>query len=89
MLVNMIPATTLAVFGPTHWVIIAIAVLVLFGGRKLPELARGMARGLRIFKDEIHGVKSEINDIDSEPAKKTPESTPEKPTDPPNPYSQK
>ena len=83
MLMNMNPAMTLAVFGPTHWIIIAIAVLVLFGGRKLPELARGMARGLRIFKDEMHGVKSEINDVDSEAPNKTIESKPDKPSDTP------
>ena len=37
-----------------HWeiVIIVVVVLLLFGGKKLPELARGVARGLHIFKSE-------------------------------------
>ncbi len=80
MLVTLtLPAITLAAWGPTHWIIVAIAVLVLFGGRKLPELARGMARGLRIFKDEMHGVKSEINEVDADaPPAKPLESKPEK-----------
>jgi len=39
-------------------------ILVLFGGSKLPELARGLARGLRIFRDEMHGVKSDLETPD-------------------------
>lgn len=43
-------------------VVILVALLVLFGGRKLPELARGLGRGLREFKSEMGGVKREIED---------------------------
>jgi sec-independent protein translocase protein TatA len=63
-----------------HGVILLVLILVLFGGRKLPELARGLARGMRIFRDELHGVKTDLEDtkplppaeqlkkIDSKPA---------------------
>ena len=53
---------------PGHWeiILIVLAILLLFGGRKLPELARGLARGLRLFKDELKGVKTDINEIDKD-----------------------
>ncbi|MHC4562023.1 MAG: twin-arginine translocase TatA/TatE family subunit [Planctomycetota bacterium] len=61
---NSLPGT-LALFGlPGHWevIIIVLAVLLLFGGRKIPEMARGLARGLRIFKDEMKGIKTDVED---------------------------
>lgn len=42
--------------------VIVFVLLLLFGGKKLPELARGMGRGLRHFKEELHGVKKQIGD---------------------------
>lgn len=42
------------------WVIVLFIVLLLFGGKKLPELARGLGKGIREFKDASNGVKSEI-----------------------------
>ena len=56
----------LGVFGLAgHWeiIIILLAILLLFGGKKLPELARGLARGLRSFKDELKGVKTDIEEV--------------------------
>lgn len=41
---------------PSHWVIIAIVVVVLFGYKKLPEMSRSVGRSLRIFKTEIKGM---------------------------------
>lgn len=70
----------LATFSAVHWVIIALAILILFGGKKLPELARGLGRGLRIFKEEVSGVKSSINDsLEDEPKPSKPADT--KPVD--------
>ena len=40
--------------------IIAIVVLVLFGGRKLPELGKGLGEGLRGFKDGMKGVTDDV-----------------------------
>lgn len=56
--------------------IIIFAVLLLFGGKKLPELARGLGKGLREFKDASDDVKREIHrNINSveESIKDTPE----------------
>ncbi len=37
-------------------ILIFIIVLLLFGGKKLPELARGLGAGIRNFKDALHGA---------------------------------
>ena len=46
------------------WEIVAIlgVALLLFGGKKLPELAKGLGKGLRQFKEEVHSVKSDVSD---------------------------
>jgi sec-independent protein translocase protein TatA len=41
--------------------LVAIVVVVLFGGRKLPELGKGLGEGLRGFKDGLKGVTDEVN----------------------------
>ena len=50
--------------------IILVIVLLLFGAKKLPELARGSGRALRIFKAETKGL---IDDDDDDDIMKTPE----------------
>ncbi len=47
----MDPLFIIAMPGPTEWVIIAIVLLLLFGGRKIPELMRGLGKGIKEFKD--------------------------------------
>lgn len=52
--------------GPQEFIIIAFVILLLFGGDKLPELARGLGKGIRDFKDASDNVKREIHkQIDS------------------------
>ncbi|WP_375003579.1 Sec-independent protein translocase subunit TatA [Aeromicrobium sp. CTD01-1L150] len=56
--------------GPMEIFIILGVVLLLFGGRKLPELARGSGRALRIFKSEVqelHGEEETTADSDDDP----------------------
>lgn len=62
---ELIGGRLVGVFGlPGHWeiAIVIFALLLLFGGKKLPELARGMARGLHIFKSEMKGIKTDVED---------------------------
>ena len=52
--------------GTPEILVIFVVVLLLFGGKKLPELARGLGKGIREFKDASDGVKREIhNNINS------------------------
>ncbi len=47
--------------GTPEIMLIMAVVLLLFGGKKLPELARGLGKGIREFKDASDGVKAEIH----------------------------
>ncbi len=47
--------------GGSEMILIVIAILLLFGGKKLPELAKGLGKGIREFKDASEGVKREIH----------------------------
>ena len=47
--------------GPWEVVIIFLIVLVVFGGKKLPELARGLGQGLREFRNATRDIKDEVN----------------------------
>ena len=55
--------TYAAMPGGWEMVVIAIVILLLFGAKKLPELAKGLGQGIREFKGAVDGVKDEINDV--------------------------
>lgn len=42
-------------------VLIALVILLLFGGRKIPELMKGIGKGVKSFKDGVNGVEEEAN----------------------------
>ncbi len=46
--------------GGSEWIFIILAIVLLFGGRKIPELMRGLGKGIREFKDAKDNVKSEL-----------------------------
>lgn len=46
--------------GGTEIIIILFAILLLFGAKRIPELARGMGRGIREFKDATKEIKSDL-----------------------------
>ena len=50
--------------GTTELIIILVIVLVLFGAKRIPELARGLGRGIREFKDATKNVEKEIKELD-------------------------
>lgn len=51
---------------PSHWLILAVVIVVLFGSRRLPDAARGLGRSLRIFKSEVKQMKDD--DVEAERA---------------------
>jgi len=54
-------STVLLFLSGSDLMVIMFIALLLFGGEKLPELARGLGKGIRDFKDASEGVKREIN----------------------------
>ena len=47
--------------GPGELIVIALVVVVLFGGKKIPELARGLGRSIQEFKKAKNEIKDEID----------------------------
>ena len=59
--------------GTGEIIILALVVLLLFGGRKIPELMKGIGKGVRNFKDGVKGIEDDINmdgDESTKPADK-------------------
>lgn len=48
--------------GSTEIIIIAFVVLLLFGGKKIPELMRGLGKGVKSFKDGMNNVEETLKD---------------------------
>lgn len=48
--------------GGSEWILIILVVLLMFGGKKIPELMRGVGRGIREFNDAKTNVKTEIEE---------------------------
>ena len=59
-LLSLNPQLLLSMPSGGEWITILIVVIVLFGGKKIPELAKGIGKGIREFNDAKEGVKSEI-----------------------------
>ena len=60
-------------FGPGEILVIMFIILLLFGAKKLPELARGLGKGIREFKDATNNItketKEELSDDDNNDGK--------------------
>ena len=42
-------------FSPMHWLVVIAIIVVLFGGKRIPEVMRGMGEGIRSFKEGMRG----------------------------------
>ncbi|MBU3713622.1 MAG: twin-arginine translocase TatA/TatE family subunit [Ferruginibacter sp.] len=54
------PSLLLSMPGGSEWIFILLAIIIFFGGRKIPELMRGVGKGIREFNDAKGNVKKEI-----------------------------
>ena len=54
----------LGMLGGNEVIIVLAIILLLFGGKKIPELMRGLGKGMKEFKNATNDIKEEINDID-------------------------
>jgi len=59
----------LGVIGFWQIAIIVLIVLLLFGGKKIPELMKGLGKGVRSFKEGLNEVEDQINKSDDEAPK--------------------
>jgi sec-independent protein translocase protein TatA len=59
--------------GPTELILIVVVIVLLFGASKLPELARGSGRALRIFKAETKGLLDDDEEADAPKTQAQPE----------------
>ena len=46
-----------------EWIIIALVILLLFGGKKIPELMKGLGKGVKSFKQGMKEVEADVNEI--------------------------
>lgn len=49
--------------GVWEWVIIALVIVLLFGGKKIPELMRGLGKGMKSFKQGMKEVEEDVKEI--------------------------
>jgi sec-independent protein translocase protein TatA len=53
--------------GGMEWILIALVVLLLFGGKKIPELAKGLGTGIKNFKKAVKEEDKDSQDSDTDP----------------------
>ena len=63
-------------FSPFHWLIVLAIVVLLFGGKKIPEVMRGVGEGIRSFKEGMHGAGQPAAQSTQVPPPAAPVSTP-------------
>ena len=62
MTINLLkPVLLLSMPGGSEWILILLVVLLFFGGKKIPDLMRGIGKGVREFNDAKEHVKNEID----------------------------
>ena len=57
--------------GAGEIIVIALIVLLLFGGKKIPELMKGIGKGVRSFKEGMNTIEKDIENPDPDPKDKT------------------
>lgn len=66
MIINFLLPLFLNRIGGPQWIIILIIILLLFGGRKIPELMKGLGRGVRAFKEGINEAEDTLKSTDDQ-----------------------
>ena len=64
------------VFGPWEIVLIVLVVVLIFGGKKIPELMKGVGKGVKSFKEGMNEVDEQVNQTDTSKAAPKSDETP-------------
>ena len=64
---HFVIAGILGGLGAPEIILIALIVLIFFGGKKIPELMKGMGKGIKSFKEGMSGMEDEINKPNNRP----------------------
>lgn len=67
-ILNSTPTILISMPSGSEWLIVALVVILLFGARKIPDLARGLGKGIREFKEAKDGMKNEMEGTKKEEA---------------------
>lgn len=67
--VKMETIIALGLPGGPEWILIVLVIIIFFGAKKIPEIARGFGKGIREFKDATKEIKTEIEDTTNEAKK--------------------
>ena len=59
-ILSVLPTVLFSAPSGGEWLWIVLAIVILFGGKKIPELAKGVGKGIREFNDAKDGIKKEI-----------------------------
>jgi sec-independent protein translocase protein TatA len=63
-------------FSPIHWLIVLAIIVLLFGGKKIPEVMKGLGEGIRSFKDGMSGNAHSTQTVNPNPPVAPPVVTP-------------
>ena len=66
---NLLTLPLLFGLGTTELIIIVVVILLLFGGKNIPELMRGIGKGVKSFKDGMNEIDNDIKDNNEKPKK--------------------
>ena len=59
--------------GATEIILIALVVLLFFGGKKIPELMKGLGKGVKSFKEGVNGIEKDIKGEEKDSSEKSEE----------------
>jgi len=78
MIASLVPAPVIQanIFSGPELLIVLVIVLLLFGGKKLPEVARSMGQAMRAFKDEANKLQRDVSLDETKPAQAAASATP-------------
>lgn len=67
----MVANILLGIIGPWQIILIVVVVILLFGGKKIPELMKGIGKGIKDFKEGLNPEEKSKKDNENEPGGKT------------------